>query len=172
MPNRRRFFIILLVCALAAGAGVMVWQNLPTSDERAITSLLEECADAIAFRTSESPAGALLKLRSIESRIEDELTIRWRRRGTIQEQRLDRRSLMGHLAATRRQLKMLRIELSDLNITVYDDSAFAEASVQLTGDAAGGKWDDPLLEEVSFELVRRDGTWRIAAVNTRDFMEK
>lgn len=172
MPNRRRLFIIVVVCALAAVAGVMVWQYFSPSDERRIATLLEECADAVAFGRGEAPAGALLKLRAVESRIEDELTIRWRRRGNIQEQRLDRRSVMGHLAATRKQLTDLRIDLSDLNITVNGDSAFAESSIQLSGHATGGKWDDPILEEVSFELVRRDGVWRIAAVNTRDFMEK
>ena len=172
MPDRRRFFIILLVCALVAGAGFMVWRYFSPTDERRIATLLEECADAVAFGRGEAPAGALLKLRAIESRIEDELTIRWRRRGTVQEQRLDRRAVMGHLASSRKYLSELRIDLSDLNITVDGDSAFAESSVQLSGHATGGRLDEPILEEVSFELVKRDGVWRIAAVNTRDFMEK
>ena len=172
MPTRRRFLVLLLGLALAAGAGFPAWRYFSPSDERRIATLLEECADSIAFGPGEAPAGALLKLRAIESRIEDELTIRWRRRGAVQEQRLDRRSVMGHLAATRKQLSSLRIDLSDLNVTVSGDSAFAEATVQLSGRATGGRWDDPILEEAGFELVRRDGAWRIAAVNTRDFMEK
>ena len=39
------------------------------------------------------------------------------------------------LAATRKQLTDLRIDLSDLNITVNGDSAFAESSIQLSGHA-------------------------------------
>jgi hypothetical protein len=171
MPIRRFLFLLLIVCLLA-GAGFMVWQYFSPSDERRIAALLEECADAVAFGRGEAPAGALLKLRAIESRIEDELTIRWRRRGAVQEQRLDRRAVMGHLASSRKYLSDLRIDVSDLNITVDGDSAFAESSIQLSGHATDGRWDDPILEEVSFELVRRDGVWRVAAVNTRDFMEK
>jgi|GEM_PF-5490243 len=170
--NKRRLFIMLLVAAVFAAAGVWLWRNCFPSDERRIVRLLDECAETASFRSGEAAAPALLKLRRLDSRLDDRVTIRWRRGGAIHEQVMERRTLVGHLASTRKYLKELRVKLSDLGVTVSGDSAVAEGSAQLAGTAQSRRWDDPVLEDVRIELVRRDGAWRVAAVTVRDFMEK
>ena len=168
----RRIALALLAAAAIVAAGVWGWRVCFPSDERRIARLLDECAETAGFGAGEAPAAALLKLRRLDSRLEDRLTIRWRRGGAIREQELERGTLIGHLASARKYLRDLRVTLSDLDIAVQGDAAVAEASVKLAGTAHSHRWDDPVLEDVRVELVRRDGSWRVAAVTVRDFMER
>ena len=168
----RRIVIWSLAAAALVAAGVWLWRVGFPSEEQKIVRLLDECAETAGFRSGEPPAAAVLKLRRLDDRLDDRVTIRWRRRGSIHEQEFDRRELIGHIASTRKYLKELRVELSDLAVTVGGDTAVVEGSAQLAGTAQGRRWDDPVLEDLRIELVRRDGAWRVSAVTVRDFMER
>ncbi len=170
--TRRRIAVLLLCAAAFAAAGVWLWRIGFPSEERKIIRLLDECAETVSFRAGEPPAAAVLKLRRLDSRLADRVTIRWKRHGSIQEQEFECKELIGHVASTRRYLKALRAELSDLVVTVGGDTAVAEGSAQISGIAREHRRNDPVSEEVRIELVRREGTWRVAAVTVRDFMER
>ena len=168
----RRIALLSLCAAALAAAGIWLWRIGFPSEERKIMRILNECADSAGFRADEPPAAAMLKLRRLEPHLDHRVTIRWRRNGSVREQEFDRRELLGHLASTRKYLKELRVELSDFGVTLDGGSAVAEGSAQIAGTARSQRRDDPALEEVRIELVRRDGAWRVAAVDVRDFMER
>lgn len=170
--TRNRIALLSLCAAALAAAGIWLWRVGFPSEERKIVRLLDECAETISFRAGEPPAAAVLKLRRFDSRLDDRVSIRWRRHGNIRDQEFDRRELVGHIASTRKYLKELRAELGDLVVTVGGDTAVAEGSAQIAGIARSNRWDDPVSEEVRIELVRRGGVWRVSGVTVRDFMER
>lgn len=170
--TRNRIVVLSLCAAALAAAGIWLWRVGFPSEEQKIVRLLHECAATASFRADEPPAAAVLKLRRFDSYLDDRVSIRWRRHGNIREQEFERKELVGHIASTRKYLKELRVELSDLGVTVNGDAAVAEGSAQIAGTSRSQRRDDPALEEVRIELVRREGAWRVAAVAVRDFMER
>ena len=158
---------------LAVGAAWMVWHRLHR-DERLIEETLRECAEAASFRAGEAPAGALLKLRRLESRTEPEIDVSLRVRGRSFQGKLAQKELISRLAASRKYLSSLEIDLGDLNISIAGEKALAEASVQLRGTGGSGaeRWKDSALEDVKFTFVKREGRWRVAGVTGGDFMER
>jgi len=166
----RRIAAAIFACALLCGGGAWYWRIFH-SDERRIERVLRECAEAAEFRPGEPPAASFLKLRRLESRVCDELDASIRVQGREIRDRLPRKEVIARLAALRKYLSSLSIDLSDLRIAVAGDRASAELSVQLRGSGSE-RWRDPVLEEAEFTLRRIDGAWRVAAVRSRDFMER
>lgn len=170
---RRSLFVAVPAALLVAAAAYLAWRHF-AGDERLIEETLRECAEAAAFRPGEAPAGALLKLRRLESRTEPEIAVSLRVRGRSIHETLAQKELVSRLAASRKYLSSLEIDLGDLAIAVSGDTAVAEASVQLrgTGGSERKSWQDTALEDVKITLVRREGRWRVARVTGGDFMEK
>ena len=170
---RKAVTAAVLAALFASGAIWLAWRHFHR-DERLIEETLRECADAASFTPGEAQIGSLLKLRRIEERTEDTIDISLRVRGRSIVEKLSRKDLISNLAATRKYLTSLAIDLGDLVIIVTDDTASAEASVQLrgTGGSDQRSWQDTALEDVKFTLVKREGRWRIAAVSGGDFMTK
>ncbi len=164
--------IVALVLLAAAGGGACWGWRAYNSDERRIARVLKECAEAAEFRDGESPAGALLKLRKLENRLEQEVMVTLRRGREIND-RLPRKTIIAQLAASRRHLSHLNIDLQDMEIHVSGPNARVEAAVYVEGGGkSAGIWNDSALNEVEFTLSRRDGEWRVAAVKAGDFMQK
>lgn len=165
----KKTFGALLI--LAVIAGIFIWFHIWNSDERLIKQALQECAEAVAFSASESPAAAILKLRGLEKHLDRNVEITLRVNRKVINTALERREIISRTAAVRKMVKSLAIDLYDLEISVNNSSAIVESSVQLHAES-GKKEKYPSLEEVTFKLRKEDGKWLITSLKAHDFMER
>lgn len=165
----RRIIIIVLIGA-ALAAAVPVWRHFFPDDETRIKRVLDSAADAVGCDPGDSAPTAIGKLRRIESLLDDQVEFDLRANRETYGRTFARGEIVSLLAAERRAGSRMKVELTDFTVVIDKDSAKTEAAATI--QYKNGDREFSLQEEIKFELVRRDGKWRISRVGVRNFMEK
>lgn len=165
----RRIVIIVLAGALLA-AGVLAWRYFFPDDETRIKRVLDSAADAVGIASGESAPTAIGKLRRLESLLEEQVEVDIRANRETYGRIFARGEIVNILMAERRTGTQLKVELADFTVTITDDTARVEAAATVRYKNGAREFSPE--EEIRFELVRREGKWRIARVYIRNFMEK
>ena len=165
-----RRVVIIVLAAAALAAAVPAWRYFFPDDETRIIRTLDAAAGAVGCSPGESAPAAIGKLRRIESLLDDQVEIDLRANRETRGRIFARGEIVSLLAGERRAGSRMKVELTDFTVVVAGDSAKAEAAGTIL--YKNGEREFSLQEELKFELVRRDGKWRISRVEIRNFMEK
>lgn len=165
----RRIVVIVLVGALLV-AGVLAWRHFFPGDETRIVRTLNAAADAVGIAPGESAPTAIGKLRRLESLIDEQVEIDFRAHRETYGRPFARGEIVSILAAERRTGTQLKVDLADFTVAIAGDTARVEAAATVRYKNGAREFSPE--EEIRFELIRRDGKWRISRVNIRNFMEK
>lgn len=165
----RRIVIIVLVGTLLAAA-VPAWRYFFPDDETLVIRTLDAAADAVGCAPGDSMPDAIGKLRRLEALLDDQVEFDLRTNRETHGRTFGRGEIVSILAGERRAGSRMKVELTDFTVAVDGNSAGTEAAATIY--YKNGDREFSLQEELKFELVRRDGKWRISRVGVRNFMEK
>ena len=166
----KKWAVIAALAILAVGGGLLAWKIFFPDEKARVVRALDDAAEAVCFEPGDPPAAMLVKTRRLEAALDDrvDVTIRVDRRDY--ERVMEKKEIVALFTAGRRAGGSLKAGLSDHSVEISGDRAVAEATGSIRYANGGREFSQQ--EDVTVELLRRDGKWLISRVRFRSFMEK
>jgi hypothetical protein len=151
---------LLLVAAVAAAVGCLVWNYWPTEEKRVRKAIVGMAADA-TFTGKEGNFAKLAKIESLAGRFTEDADIRVDQVVPIDPGLHGRESIRQVLGAGLPFLGSVRVQVHDLRVEMIDDTS---AKAVLTASAQAGGQKDLSAQEFELRMVKQKGRWLVGRV--------
>ena len=154
----------LILLAIVIVAGVWLWTVLFPSPENIVRKKLAQAASGASFKSGENllftAARAETFAALFNTNVEMNIDLPEHGRHSFE----GREEIMQAAAGARAEVKSLKVEFPDMNITVSPDKLSAVADVTVQVQAAGEK--GIYVQEMKFTFQKIGGNWLITRVET------
>jgi hypothetical protein len=154
----------LILLAIVIVAGAWLWTVLFPGPEKIVRKRLAQAASGASFKSGENLLFTAARAETFadlfSTNVEVNIDLPEHGRHSL----VGREEIMQAAAGARSEVKSLKVEFPDMNITVSPDKLSAVADVTLQVRAAGEK--ELFVQEVKFTFQKIGGDWLITRVET------
>jgi len=163
----RRAAVLFVSLAVIACAVYFWWP----SEERVVRNRLRGLADTLSIPAQDSDVGRVTRFAQLRRYFADDVKIR---SGAADPQSISRDAVLAAIGSWTPPPGGLAIEFVDVQVTMAPDAA--SAKVYLTAKISGhdARTGEPTVDarEAHLRMVKRNGEWIVASVETTDTLER
>jgi hypothetical protein len=159
----QKLFRVVILLALI-GLGIWGWRVLFPSPEHAIRSRVTRLAQTVSFKPQDGTVPKALKLQKLPDYFAQDLVVNVNVRGYGAVTLEGRDDLVQKVMLAMKELRGLKVEFLDINVTLGSDRQTAVAN--LTGKATIAGEQDFIVQEFNFMLKKADGRWLIYRIDS------
>ena len=154
---------LILLAALIA-AGLWLWTILFPGPEKIVRKRLAQAASEASFKPGENPLVIAARAETLAGFFSTNVEININVPELGRHNFSGRDEIMQAAAGARSEVRSLKVEFPDMNITVSPDKLSAVADVAVKVQAVGEK--DIYVQEMKFTFQKIGGDWLITRVET------
>lgn len=170
MGNERqtRFYVVSLVAIVAIAWGAYLWWP---SEERAVRNRLRRLAETLSIPAQPSDVGRVTRLAQLRHYFADNVELR---SGESEPRTIPLDTVLAAIASWTPPPGGLTIEFVDVQVTVQPDAASAKIYLTAKISAHDARTGEPNVDarEAHLGMVKRNGEWIVASVETADTLER
>jgi hypothetical protein len=156
--------IRLLLVALCAALGFLVWRVISSTPEQVIRKRMIELARLASFPPNEAPMAKLANSRKLASFFTSDVEITIDLPGRSQQTVSGRDEVLQAAIGARSLPGGIQVDFPDVKVTLGADKQSATVNLTAKGNVGGDR--DNLLQELKLTLKKIEGNWLINRVET------
>ena len=169
--SRSRFYVVSLVSIVVMACGAYLWWP---SEERVVRNRLRGLAETLSIPASEiagGDIGRVTRFAQLRRYFADDVEIR---SGAADPQSISRDAVLAAIASWTPPPGGLAIEFVDVQVTMGPDAASAKIYLTAKISARDLRTGEPTVDarEAHLGMVKRNGAWIVASVETTDTLER
>lgn len=163
----RSYYVVFVVLVAIAAAPYFLWP----SEERAVRNRLRGLAEALSIPDRDSDVGRVTRFAQLRRYFADDVDIK---SGAADPQSISRDAVLAAIGSWTPPPGGLAIEFVDVQVTIAPDAATAKVYFTAKISTHDARTGDPTVDarEAHVGMVKRNGEWIVASVETTDTLER
>jgi hypothetical protein len=159
---------VSLVAVVVIALGAYLWWP---SEERAVKNRLRRLAETLSVPAQSNDVGRVTRLAQLRRYFADNVEVR---SGGSEPQTIPLDALLAAIASWTPPPGGLTIEFVDEQVTIQPDAAGAKVYLTVKISAHDARTGEPTVDarEAHLGMVKRNGAWIVASVETADTLER
>ncbi len=166
--GRSRVFVVSALFVAAIAMGAYLWWP---SEERAVRNRLHHLADTLSIPAQDSDIGRVTRFAQLRHYFADNVEIR---SGEAEPHTIPLDAVLAAVASWTPPPGGLAIEFVDVQVTIGTDAVSAKAYLTAKISTHDARTGEPTVDarEARLGMVKRNGEWVVASVETADTLER